>query len=91
MLRLVAGQVFLHATMAGMRMAAPLLALRGGGSELEVGALIALFALTQVFLALPTGRYADRHGMQRLVAYSVLAATIGAGPVRSGPCSGCCA
>jgi predicted MFS family arabinose efflux permease len=79
MLRLVAGQVFLHATMAGMRMAAPLLALRGGGSELEVGALIALFALTQVFLALPTGRYADRHGMQRLVAYSVLAATIGAG------------
>jgi predicted MFS family arabinose efflux permease len=79
MLRLVAGQVFLHATMAGMRMAAPLLALREGGTELEVGALIALFALTQVFLALPTGRYADRHGMRRLVAYSVLAATVGAG------------
>jgi predicted MFS family arabinose efflux permease len=65
--------------MAGMRMAAPLLALREGGTELEVGALIALFALTQVFLALPTGRYADRHGMRRLVAYSVLAATVGAG------------
>lgn len=77
--RLIAGQVFLHATMAGMRMAAPLLALRAGGSELEVGALIALFALTQVFLALPAGRFADRHGMRRLVGYSVIAATVGAG------------
>jgi DNA recombination protein RmuC len=51
--RLIAGHVFLHACMAGMRMAAPLLALREGYSEAAVGVLLALFALTQVFLALP--------------------------------------
>jgi MFS family permease len=77
--RLIAGQVFLHACMAGTRMAAPLLALRQGQSEAAVGVLLALFALTQVFLALPAGRYADRHGLKRPVAYSVIAATLGAG------------
>ena len=54
--RLIAGQVCLHACMAGTRMAAPLLALRNGQSEAAVGVLLALFALTQVFLALPAGR-----------------------------------
>lgn len=77
--RLVAGHVCLHACMAGMRMAAPLLALRQGYSPLAVGVLLALFALTQVFLALPAGRYADRHGLRRPLAGSVLAATLGAG------------
>ncbi|HZY19428.1 MAG TPA: MFS transporter [Ramlibacter sp.] len=75
--RLITGQVFLHASMAGMRMAAPLLALRAGYSEAAVGVLLALFALTQVFLALPAGRYADRHGLRRPFGWSVLAATIG--------------
>ncbi|NKE65126.1 MFS transporter [Ramlibacter sp. RBP-2] len=77
--RLIAGHVFLHACMAGTRMAAPLLALREGHSEAAVGVLLALFALTQVFLALPAGRYADRHGLRRPVGFSVLAATAGAG------------
>jgi len=76
--RLIAGQIFLHACMAGTRMAAPLLALRQGYSEAAVGVLLALFALTQVFLALPAGRYADRHGLRRPVGFSVIAATIGA-------------
>lgn len=76
--RLIAGQVFLHACMAGTRMAAPLLALRAGHSEAAVGVLLALFALTQVFLALPAGRYADRHGLRRPMGFSVLAATAGA-------------
>jgi hypothetical protein len=57
--------------MAGMRMASPLLALREGYSEAAVGVLLALYALTQVFLALPAGRYADRHGLKRPVASSV--------------------
>lgn len=60
-------------------MAAPLLALRQGYSEAAVGVLMALFALTQVFLALPAGRYADRSGLKRPVAWSVGAATLGAG------------
>jgi MFS family permease len=77
--RLIAGHVFLHACMAGVRMAAPLLALRQGHSAAAVGVLLALFALTQVFLALPAGRYADRHGLRRPVGMSVLAAAAGAG------------
>ncbi len=76
--RLVGSQVCLHAVMAGMRMAAPLLALREGYSEAAVGVLLALFALTQVFLALPAGRYADRHGLKRPFAIAVVAATLGA-------------
>jgi MFS family permease len=77
--RLITGQMCLHACMAGTRMAAPLLALREGYSEAAVGVLLALFALTQVFLALPAGRYADRHGLRRPVAFSIVAATSGAG------------
>jgi MFS family permease len=77
--RLIAGQICLHACMAGMRMAAPLLALREGYSALAVGFLLALFALTQVFLALPAGRYVDRHGLKRPVRFCVVAAFLGAG------------
>ncbi len=77
--RLVAAQVCLHATMAGMRMATPLLALKAGYSTLAVGLLLALFSLTQVFLALPAGRYADRHGLVRPVGFAVIAAVTGAG------------
>ncbi|AMO24711.1 hypothetical protein GCM10027034_09510 [Ramlibacter solisilvae] len=83
--RLIAGQIFLHACMAGTRMAAPLLALRSGQSEAAVGVLLALFALTQVFLALPAGRFADRHGVKRPVGYAVIAASIGAGLAAAWP------
>jgi MFS family permease len=79
MVRIIAAHVFLQACMAGTRMAAPLLALRDGHSQASVGVLLALFALTQVFLALPAGRFADRHGLRRPVGYSVLAAMTGAG------------
>ena len=65
--------------MAGMRMAAPLLALREGHSAAAVGVLLALFSLSQVFLALPAGRYADRHGLKRPVHRAVVAAVLGAG------------
>ena len=64
--------------MTGMRMATPLLALRAGQSEAAVGVLLALFALTQVFLALPAGRYADRRGLKRPFLIGVLMAAIGA-------------
>ncbi|KQT10272.1 MFS transporter [Ramlibacter sp. Leaf400] len=75
--RLITGHIFLHASMAGMRLATPLLALRSGYSEAAVGVLLALFALTQVFLALPAGRYADRHGLRRPFGWASLAATVG--------------
>ncbi len=77
--RLIGGHISLHACMAGMRMAAPLMALREGHSALAVGILLSLFALTQVFLALPAGRYADRNGFKRPVGFCVLIASAGAG------------
>ncbi len=77
--RIILAQICLHACMAGTRMAAPLLALREGYSPAAVGVLLALFALTQVFLALPAGRYADRHGLRKPMIFSMLAAMTGAG------------
>lgn len=79
LLRLILAQVCIHGTMTGMRMATPLLALREGYSPAAVGMLLALFALTQVFLSLPAGRYADRHGLRRPLIISVTAACSGAG------------
>ena len=77
--RLIAAHICLHACMAGMRMAAPLLALREGYSTLAVGVLLALFSLTQVFLALPAGRFADRHGLRRPMGLAVMVSMAGAG------------
>ncbi|KOC19140.1 MFS transporter [Comamonas testosteroni] len=79
LVRLILAQVCIHGTMTGMRMATPLLALKEGYSAAAVGMLLALFALTQVFLSLPAGRYADRHGLKRPLIISVVAASSGAG------------
>ena len=79
LLRLILAQISIHACMTGMRMATPLLALKEGYSAAAVGMLLALFALTQVFLSLPAGRYADRHGLKKPLLLSVIAASIGAG------------
>jgi predicted MFS family arabinose efflux permease len=83
--RLIAGQACLHACMAGMRMASPLLALREGHSPLAVGVLLALFALTQVFLSLPAGRFADRHGLRRPVGLAVIVAVAATGMAAAWP------
>ena len=77
--RLISGHICLHACMAGTRMAAPLLALRDGHSAMNVGVLLALFALAPVFLALPAGRFADRHGLKRPMRIAVTVAALGAG------------
>lgn len=63
--RLIVGQICLHAAMAGLRLAAPLWALKNGYSALAAGLLVALFAASSVLLALPAGRYADRHGLKK--------------------------
>lgn len=76
--RLIVGQTFLHASMAGTRMAAPLLALREGYSEAAVGFLLALFALTSIFLALPAGRFTDRYGLHLPIGLCVAASVVGA-------------
>ncbi len=75
--RLIAGHICLHASMSGLRMAAPLLALRDGYTPAAVGVLLALFAITQVFLSLPAGRFVDRHGLKRPMGLSIIAAALG--------------
>ena len=77
--RLILAQICIHASMAGLRMAAVLLALKQGASPLQVGVLMAFFSLSPVFLALPAGRFADQHGLKRPVGFSVVAACLGAG------------
>jgi predicted MFS family arabinose efflux permease len=83
--RLTLAQLFLNACVTGTRMAAPLQALRLGHDETAVGVLIALFALAQVFLALPAGRYCERHGLKRPIMVSVVAALTGSAMAAAWP------
>jgi predicted MFS family arabinose efflux permease len=65
LMRLIAGQICLHSAMAGLRLAAPLWALKNGYSAAAAGLLVALFAASSVLLALAAGRYADRAGLKK--------------------------
>jgi len=76
LLALIVGQLGLHSAMAGLRLAAPLQALREGYSAWAVGVLLALFAAAPVLLALYSGRLADRLGYHRPV---MLAAALAGG------------
>ena len=64
--------------MTGMRLATPLLALQQGYSAMAVGVLLALFSITQVFMAIPAGRFTDRHGLKKPIRISVVIALVGA-------------
>lgn len=91
LLGLILAQVCVHAAMAGVRLAVPLQALDGGAAEWVVGALLAMFALAPVALALPAGRLADRHGFRRPLRVAVATTALGgalavlAHPLASGP------
>lgn len=76
---LIAGQIALHAAMAGQRMAAPLQALQDGHSAWAVGVLLALFAALPVLTAIGSGRMADRHGYHRPLRVAVGCTVVGAG------------
>ncbi len=78
LIRLIAGQICLHAAMAGLRLAGPLWVLKNGQSAVAAGLLVALFAVSALFIALPAGRYADRHGLKRPFAICVGIAVAGA-------------
>lgn len=78
LLALILGQIGLHACMAGVRMAAPLQALRQGQAEWSVGFLLALFAVAPVLLSMPAGRMADRHGYHRPLYIAVAMSLVGA-------------
>jgi MFS family permease len=72
LIALIVGQLGLHSAMAGLRLAAPLQALREGYSAWAVGLLLALFAAAPVLLALRAGRLADRWGYHRPVRIAAL-------------------
>ncbi|WP_326540626.1 MFS transporter [Pseudorhodoferax sp.] len=76
---LVLAMVLLQACMAGVRMAAPLLALQQGHSPARVGLLLALLSVAQLLLALPAGRWCDRHGLHRPMATAIVASALAAG------------
>ena len=71
LLAFIAGQVGMHSAMAGLRLAAPLQALREGYSAWSVGLLLALFAAAPVVSALHAGRLADRRGYHKPVYLAV--------------------
>jgi MFS family permease len=75
----IVAHVCLHAAMTGVRMAAPLFALTHGYGKAAAGVLVAMFAVTQIFLSLPAGRFADRYGLKKPVGLSVLVTTVGVG------------
>ncbi|MBP7454074.1 MAG: MFS transporter [Ottowia sp.] len=85
LMRLMLGQICIHSAMTGTRLAAPLLALQQGYSPAAVGVLLALYALSPVFLALPAGRLADRVGLRLPIRLSVAAAVLGAGLAAAWP------
>ena len=77
LLALIIGQVGLHSCMAGIRMAAPLQALRQGHAEWAVGVLMGLFAAAPIVLALQAGRMADRYGYHRPMRIAVALTVLG--------------
>jgi MFS family permease len=74
---LVVGQLGLHSTMAGLRLAASLQVLREGHGAWTVGVLLALFAAAPVATAWKAGRLADRHGYHPMVHGAVALALAG--------------
>lgn len=79
MVRLICGHIGLHGSMAGMRMAAPLLALHLGYATVAVGILVALFAVGQMSVAIPAARLVERRPLRPLLTCCALIASAGIG------------
>lgn len=75
---LVCCQVGLHGCLNGVRMSAPLQALGQGASASWLGLLMATFAFLPALLAIPAGRFADRHGYHLPVYMALSLAFTGA-------------
>lgn len=74
----VAALVCVHASMAATRVTASLLVLHQGRPAWMVGALMSLFSVAPLGLALWAGRQADRHGLHRTLGIGVLMGFAGA-------------
>jgi MFS family permease len=67
-----------HVALSGARVAVSLDALGRGASPLTVGALVSLFALLPVFLAVSVGRLADRIGVRQPMLWGSAGTAAGA-------------
>jgi MFS family permease len=74
---LIVGQICLHSTMAGVRMASPLWVLQQAHAAWTIGVLMGLFAAAPVALALYAGRLADRRGYHRPLRMAVALSVAG--------------
>lgn len=72
LLLILCAQTLMLAAFQGLKLAAPLYALSIGVSDGAVGALVALFAASQIFLAIPIGRFADKKGLHAPMAYAAV-------------------
>ena len=79
LIALIVGQICLHSTMAGVRMASPLWVLRQSHSAWTIGVLMGLFAAAPIVLALHAGRLADRYGYHRPLYLAVGLTAAGGG------------
>jgi MFS family permease len=77
LIRVIAGYSVMYASLAGTRIAAPLLVLTLGHGTPAAALLIALFALPQIVLAIPAARWADREALTRTIAWCAAVATLG--------------
>ncbi len=71
LLSLMLAQLAVNASMAGVRMAAPLQVLNAGHTAWSVGVLLALFTVLPILTAMPSGRLADRWGYHRPLKLAV--------------------
>lgn len=77
LIALIVGQICLHSCMTGLRLAAPLQALRLGHAEWAVGLLLGLFAVAPMVIALPAGRMTDRRGYHLPMLIAVALSVVG--------------
>jgi MFS family permease len=69
--------VLMHVSFGGSRILLSLYALELGGTPLLIGAVVALYALTPMFVSVPAGRMADRVGHRIPMLYGGIACVIG--------------
>ena len=71
--------VLMHVSFGGSRILLSLYALALGGTPLLIGMVVALYALTPMFVSVPAGRMADRVGHRIPMLYGAIACVAGLG------------
>ena len=71
--------VAMHVSFGGSRILLSLYALALGGTPFLIGMVVALYALTPMFVSVPAGRMADRVGHRIPMLYGGIACILGLG------------